>query len=595
MQENNNENNGNATPNIDNTETELTSRVDETEEISSTSEKNSDTDIERDENEFTEDDYSFDEDDFTVDTESKVSPVSPTDSVDAPHNIVDKEMETARILRKEKRSKFFKKAKLPFFIILAVIVCAFIALFAYCITSIDANRVMNNVYIEELDVSGLTYEDTVLSVGATYLFEDSEITLTSNEKNFTIKGIDIGLSAIPEETAQKAFTYCKSGNMLIDGLAAMKLLVSPHVIVPAAQVDEERLNQKISEFGNMVLGERKQHYLEFGDDGMVTIYSGQTGYNGDQAVVYEQILNAFHEEHFSNINVAFAAAQPDEMTLEAFDALVYKDPIDARYEVSENKVNIIAGETGRYINKDEAAPLLINVYEGCEPVKIPFYISTPAVNEETLKNKLFSTTLGSFSTSYGTSTSNRCANIARSASLINGTVIESGGVFSYNDTVGRRSVANGFHTAKEYVDGKSVDGIGGGTCQVSSTLYSAVLYADMTIVERLNHMMSVGYIPLGQDATVSDGGVDFKFKNSSDYPVKISAYTSGKTITIAIIGTDWEPHREVKISNTSSTSGRNTVVHSKRYVYANGELISTDTLNSSTYMPHPTPTPAPAG
>ncbi|MGN0107642.1 MAG: VanW family protein, partial [Hominilimicola sp.] len=117
-----------------------------------------------------------------------------------------------------------------------------------------------------------------------------------------------------------------------------------------------------------------------------------------------------------------------------------------------------------------------------------------------------------------------------------------------------------------------------------------VLYADMSIVERLNHMMTVGYIPLGQDATVADGGVDFKFKNSSDYPIKISAYTSGATITISIIGTAWEPAREVKISNSTSQVGENTVVRSVRYVYSNGQLISTDTLNSSTYMPHKTET-----
>lgn len=187
---------------------------------------------------------------------------------------------------------------------------------------------------------------------------------------------------------------------------------------------------------------------------------------------------------------------------------------------------------------------------------MPFYVSYPTVDENTLREKLFSATLSSYSTSYGSSTANRCANVARAASLINGKVIAPGDVFSFNDTVGHRTIENGFSTAKEYVDGKSVDGIGGGTCQVSSTLYSAVLYADLSIVERLNHMMTVGYIPLGQDATVSDGGVDFKFKNNTDYPIKVSAYTSGATITVSIIGTDWEPHREVKISNTSSTSGK---------------------------------------
>ena len=291
-------------------------------------------------------------------------------------------------------------------------------------------------------------------------------------------------------------------------------------------------------------------------------------------------------EIFNNIAVTFASAPPDEMTVESLDALVYKDPTDARYEVNGNDVNIVAGDTGRYINKDEAASVIGNVYEGCEPVTLPFYVSYPTVDENTLREKLFSATLSSYSTSYGGSTANRCANVARAASLINGKVIAPGDVFSFNDTVGHRTIENGFSTAKEYVDGKSVDGIGGGTCQVSSTLYSAVLYADLSIVERLNHMMTVGYIPLGQDATVSDGGVDFKFKNNTDYPIKVSAYTSGATITVSIIGTDWEPHREVKISSTSSTSGKNTVVRSTRYVYANGELISTDTLNTSTYMPH---------
>ena len=321
---------------------------------------------------------------------------------------------------------------------------------------------------------------------------------------------------------------------------------------------------------------------------MVTIYSGQTGYNEDPSQAREELLAALGNEQFTNIHVNFASAPPDDMTVESFDALVYKDPVNARYEINGNTVDIVPGETGRFINKEEAAPLLQNVYEGCEPVKVPFYVSTPDVDAATLKEKLFETSLGSYSTSYGTSTANRCANIARAASLINGTVVAPGEVFSFNDTVGHRTKENGFYTAKEYVDGQSVDGIGGGTCQVSSTLYSAVLYADMNIVERLNHMMTVGYIPLGQDATVADGGVDFKFRNSSDYPVKVSAYTSGATITVSIIGTAWEPAREVKISNSSSQVGENTVVRSVRYVYSNGQLISTDTLNSSTYMPHKT-------
>lgn len=536
--------------------------------------------------------YSFDseEDDFDISEENDDTDISEvsedySDEYEEERKI---EKQKAKQRRKESRRAFFKKIKIPAFVTLIVIVCTCVAFFVYALSTISPDKVMNNVYIEKLDVSGLSYEDTLASINATYLLENAQITLKSGDKTFSINGSDIGLTAMPEETADKAFNYCKTGNIFTNGFNALKLLFKSHVIVPATQVDTALLDAKLNEFGNIVIGERKQHYVEYGEDGMVTIYSGQTGYNEDPSQAREELLAALGNEQFTNIHVNFASAPPDDMTVESFDALVYKDPVNARYEINGNTVDIVPGETGRFINKDEAAPLLQNVYEGCEPVKVPFYVSTPDVDAATLKEKLFETSLGSYSTSYGTSTANRCANIARAASLINGTVVAPGEVFSFNDTVGHRTKENGFYTAKEYVDGQSVDGIGGGTCQVSSTLYSAVLYADMNIVERLNHMMTVGYIPLGQDATVADGGVDFKFRNNSDYPVKVSAYTSGATITVSIIGTAWEPAREVKISNSSSQVGENTVVRSVRYVYSNGQLISTDTLNSSTYMPHKT-------
>ena len=333
-------------------------------------------------------------------------------------------------------------------------------------------------------------------------------------------------------------------------------------------------------------GERKEHYFELTKDLTATFYSGQTGYDGDSTTAHDQVIDALNREQFRNIRVDFATAPPQDMTLELLDAMVYNDPVDAYYEYNGNDVMVIADVNGRYIDKDAVAPLVSQIYEGCEPVDVPYQVSYANVTATALTDKLFANTLASYSTNYGGSTENRKANVARAASLISGTVVRPGEVFSFNDTVGARTRDNGFYTAKEYINGESVDGIGGGTCQVSSTLYSAVLYADMGIVERLNHMMSVGYIPLGQDATVSDGGVDFKFRNTSDYPIKIGAYTNGSTITINIIGTAWEPARKISISNNVTTVGENTIVYSKRYVYVNDELISTDSLNSSTYMPH---------
>lgn len=555
------------------------------------------SDEKQNKDDFSSEDDFFDEeeDDFFTPTPKNTSEdknIQDSD-VDDEENLDDKELKEQkkqikaenRQKRKDSIKKFWLKIRIPLITVIIIIICAFIAFFAYAFSTISSDKIMNNVYIEDLYVGGLTYDEAVASINASYMFKDSEITLVNGDKTFTIKGSDIGLEAIPEETANKAFNYCKTGNIFTNGYDALMLMFKPHVIVPTPKLDTARLDEKLNEFGKQAVGERKQHYVEFGDDGMATVYSGSTGYDENPETARNEVIEALSNEQFTNISVTYNTAPPDEMTIEAFDALVYKDPVDARYEVADNNVTVVPGETGRYINKDEAMPLLQNVYEGCQPVKIPYYVSQPAKTAAMLQEKLFADTLGSYSTSYGSSDSNRRANIARAAELINGTVLAPGEVFSFNDTVGYRTKENGFHPAKEYVDGQSVDGIGGGTCQVSSTLYSAVLYADMSIVERLNHMMTVGYIPLGQDATVADDSVDFKFKNSSDYPVKIHAYTSGATITIDIIGTQWDPPRTVKISSTTTKQGENTVVYSTRYVYAGDELISTDKLNSSTYVP----------
>lgn len=136
---------------------------------------------------------------------------------------------------------------------------------------------MKNVYIEQLDVGGLTYDEALDSINATYLLQDTAITLTSNGQTYEINGSDIGLTAIAEDTAKKAFDYCKSDSTLKNAFAAIELMFKPHIIVPAVQVDTEQLDAKLNEFGNIALGERKQHYVEFNDDGTLTIYSGKTG------------------------------------------------------------------------------------------------------------------------------------------------------------------------------------------------------------------------------------------------------------------------------------------------------------------------------
>ena len=486
---------------------------------------------------------------------------------------------------------FMKKIKKPALIIAAVLFVICAVLYGIGIATLPADTVMKNVYIGDIDLSGMTYDEALSAITKEYMMNDPDIVLVCKGSRFEFRGSDIGMAANLEDTAKRAYDYGKDGNIITNGFKNALCIVKKHVIKPAANTDRELLIGKINEFGVELYGKMEEHHVEINEaDTTADVHPGHTGYKTDAPESYTEavdiVLGAIAQNRYSNIYVPLSKTSPVDMTVEAFDAAVYQEEADSKYVVENNEVTITPAVDGRYIDKAEAEAYLVKVFEGGEVVKIPYYVTPASVTDAQLQEKLFANTLGTYSTNFSSSTNDRAANVNRAASLINGKVLASGEVFSFNDTVGLRTRENGFSPATEYVNGESVEGIGGGTCQVSTTLYSAVLYADLQIVHRECHMMSVGYVPLGQDATVADNSVDFQFKNTTDYPIKISAYSEGRTLYVSIIGTAWDPPRTVELKHNVSTSGENTVVNSTRYVYSNGELISTDTLSSSLYRPH---------
>jgi len=143
--------------------------------------------------------------------------------------------------------------------------------------------------------------------------------------------------------------------------------------------------------------------------------------------------------------------------------------------------------------------------------------------------------LGEYTTKFTAEPKARNENINHAAETINGVVIEPGEVFSYNKTVGPTTKKNGYKRARIFIKGKKAYGYGGGVCQVSSTLFNAADAADMEIVERHNHSLPVEYVPKGKDAATSYGGIDFKFKNTREYPVEIETKVTDNSLTVQIV------------------------------------------------------------
>ena len=488
----------------------------------------------------------------------------------------------------QKKQLNYKRIAALSAIIAGIILVVFVILFFIGFSTLQSDAAARNVYIEDLPVGNMTYEQILDNIKNTHLFDEQQVTLRCRGESFTINGSDIGLVASAEDTAQKAFNYAKSGNKLADSMQNTLLIFKKHTIIPVAVVDRDLLASKLNDFGVQIYGELAEHQLVVQANHTVLITPGHTGYDNNPQQAVDEVLNAFSHEKFKNISISsLSSCPPADLTVERVDSEVYMEAKNARYEYDGDTVNIIPDVEGRYINKEEVAPLIANVKEGTEPIEIPWYSQPAEIKEQDLKDKLFADVLATYSTDYGGSTYNRALNVSRSAELLNGAVIAPGDTFSYNSRVGDRTEANGFYSAPEYVGGQTVQGIGGGTCQVSTTLYCAVLYADLNIVSRTNHMFTISYAPLGQDATVSYGSVDFKFLNSTDYPIKISAYTENGAVYTSILGTAWPDGRTVKIKNNVSY-GTGTSVSSIRYVYVGDECISEDTLPSSYYKPRNT-------
>ena len=203
--------------------------------------------------------------------------------------------------------------------------------------------------------------------------------------------------------------------------------------------------------------------------------------------------------------------------------------------------NFVAGTEGLELNVDSAVRTISDYLENSwtsdntEVLNLETQITEPEGSAEELAN--IKDLLGSFTTSFSTSGSNRCKNVSSGASHINGTVLYPGEEFSAYETVSPFTEANGYAMAGSYLNGEVVDSMGGGICQVSTTLYNAVLRAELNVTERSPHSMTVHYVDLSEDAAIAGTYKDFKFVNSTEYPIYIEGYTtSDKKITFNIYG-----------------------------------------------------------
>ena len=226
---------------------------------------------------------------------------------------------------------------------------------------------------------------------------------------------------------------------------------------------------------------------------------------------------------------------------------------NASINIQNSNIQIQQDEIG--VKLDEDKSLLNSIKElesGSKTIELVVENIEPDIKEENLEN--IETVIGTYSTKFDSSVSGRSHNIELAAESTSNVLLMPGESFSYNEHTGKRTISNGYKNAPVIVQGVVQEGVGGGVCQVSTTLYNAVLYAGLEIESIKNHSIPSSYVPKGRDATVSDGAIDFIFKNNLEYPVYIKNSVYGNTLTCSIYGSEEDKQNIEIITSTDNVS-----------------------------------------
>ncbi len=493
-------------------------------------------------------------------------------------------------------------------IIIAIIVILALLSTIFAILNIDNHKIVKGVYIQGIEVSNLTEEEAKEKIQQKIEeITKRDITLVYKDYSTTITPEQLELNIKFEDAVKEAQKIGKSNNILIDNYAILKANIFKTNINVDINYNKEILLDMIKNIDAELPGALKKVSYEINEDKLI-ITKGEDGVS----IKVEELENAVIgnikkqlKDIIDEVNIPTENKKAEKIDIEKIYNEIYKEAKDAYIE-EPFKLHVEEEGLDFKITMEEAKKI---ISEEKDSYEIPLKITKPKVKTEDLGDKLFKQTLAKYSTIYDAGNKSRSTNIAIAARTINGTVLLPGETFSYNKILGNTTKEKGYQLGTAYVGGKVVPAYGGGICQVSSTLYNVVLYANLEIVERYNHSYAVSYVPAGRDATVSYGGKDFKFKNTRSYPVKIVAGAKNGVVSISLMGIKEEKEYEIELkssvisrtprsikyqNNSSLAEGKERIVQSgydgvksKAYkvVKYNGKTISKTLLSSDTYQP----------
>lgn len=512
------------------------------------------------------------------------------------------------------RRRTDKKKSIVLIIIIAFIALMVVSASVFAYLTLQNESVYKGVYVGGLDASGLSKQQLQAQLNVKYDTPDNGtgITLKASDTEMPITFAELDLIYDIDSAIKNAYAVGRTGNIFNRMYDIAVACINGKSISVIQNFNEERINAFVNQFSVQVFKSVKEASLLLSDD-KVVIRSGRHGEHFDKAETVKLITDLIKNGKGGIVTPEVIVTKPNGLNADDIYDQITSKPIDASYAVENNKLVLTPHSVGRDIDKGKLEEILKDLGQTEEKEHVlPVSIVMPSITSDTAASMIFKDELASTVTSFGTGTvngQNRKFNMQLAVKTINQLILLPGEEFSFNKVVGPRDVEHGYKTAHVYIRGRIEDGIGGGICQVSTTMYSAVLAADLEVTERKNHSFTVGYVPLGQDATAFYGGTDFRFVNSTKWPIKLLSNVNGNKIHFSIMGTNENPGKTVIISNKILSKTPHTVqttedptlpigtekqtqegldgyvVETYKTIKADGKVISQKKLHTSKYNP----------
>lgn len=455
-------------------------------------------------------------------------------------------------------------------------------------------QIVSDVSVGGVEIGGLTKGEAKKALQAAFGEQFSQKTMEINfsEAGTVLEKLNIrypanSLLISPEESHAKldAAAAVKAAYALgrtdLDGSRTMSLLpylgLDEAAIRSVADSYAQQLAQLYQDSSYTVQGTAPDvtNYNESTPCQTVTLFRGYPGIEIDADALYNEILEGYNTGSFAvSYQGTVSAKKPVSPDLDGLWEQTRLAPEDPSVDLTSYQV--IPGVHGYEFDLAEARQQFQNLAYG-ESTLISLHYTDPEIADE---DAYFQDVLGHCETPHGDN-ENRNGNLRKACGMLDGLVLQPGQELSYNEALGPRTKELGWLPAPAYSGTKLVDSPGGGICQVSSTLYLASVYSELTIVERRNHGYPVSYIPLGMDATVSWGFADLKIRNDSPMPVKIQAEESDGYVRISILGTET---RDYNVEMSYTVGGRYVRTYMSKIDKETGEVISKEPYALSGYI-----------